>query len=214
MRILLIGNSFTWGIKPYLVNIIKSAKLPVTVNTQTVAGWGLAQHASNPTTLKKIKTGNWDYVVLQENSAGIGKSNYPYAGHLNNTITTAGAKTAFLMTWRDRDDNLSTYNTLKGVIGGDYGYVPIGFKLDAPIAPAGWCFRETINNTPTANLWGKDGHHPNARGTYFAAMSIYSALYGVSPIGRWCPTALNATKAVDQTMVNNVAIVDRSTWNI
>ena len=121
-----------------------------------------------------------------------------------------------MMTWRDRGDLLTRYDSLKGIIGGKTGYVPIGFEINAPIAPTGWVYRQAIAENPAINLWNTDGHHANNRGNYLNAMCVYCAIYKASPVGLKIPnpTANAGIKDHDQQLVNTVAMTGRATWNI
>lgn len=215
MRILLIGSSFCWGVKDYLNLLINSSGRSATIAQRGISRYTLAYHASDPTTLARIDEG-WDWVVLQEQSDGEYAARYPAARTLNTRLRDAGALPIMMMTWRDRGEPLSRYDSLKGVEGGSTGYVPIAFEIDARIAPTGWIYRQAIAENRSINLWNYDGHHANNRGNYLNAMAIFAAIYKQSPVGLKCPTPniFAPFKLHDQTLVNTVALTGRATWNI
>jgi hypothetical protein len=216
MRILLVGNSFMLGVRTLLKALVRSYGEPdIVIGTRAVYGWLLSQHASSPRTMQAIADGNWDFVVMQNQSDGIDSVDYAYVRNLDTLIRDAGGLPVMMMTWRDRGDALSTYDSLKGTYpGGTFGYVPIAFEIGAPVAPAGWLFREAVDENSAINLWNKDRHHANPRGRYFAAMSIFCAIYGVTPVGLRAPSSLRDFKEHDQALANTVCITDAATWNI
>ena len=65
-------------------------------HSQTPGGATLQDHANNPNVTSDINQGNWDYVVLQEQSqlpsfpdSQVQNQVYPYALQLSNLIKTA-----------------------------------------------------------------------------------------------------------------------------
>ncbi len=72
IRILFIGNSYTYyNSTPEVLKELIHEKFPKkAVTTQLISGGGmtLADHWRNEGTVETIRTGNWDYVVLQEQS--------------------------------------------------------------------------------------------------------------------------------------------------
>ncbi|HYB99080.1 MAG TPA: hypothetical protein VEC57_08070 [Candidatus Limnocylindrales bacterium] len=214
-KILLIGNSFTTGIKPYLISLIRSSGRDATVVVRAADGWTVADHVASAKTLAKINSKAWDAVVVQEQSLGEFHVRYPAARAIDAQIAAVGAQTVFMMTWRDRGAPLVSYDALRGAPGEDVGYVPIAYELDAPIAPVGWVYREQILNDPDVELWGSDGHHSNERGRYLAALSVYCAVFGESPVGLWAPAAFSpAQNESDQRLVEKVALSDPGEWMI
>ncbi|HYC56269.1 MAG TPA: hypothetical protein VEL28_15140 [Candidatus Binatia bacterium] len=214
-KILLVGNSFTTGIKPYLISIIRSSGRDATVVARAVDGWTVEQHVGSAKTLAKIQSKKWDAVVVQEQSLGEFHVRYPAARAIDAQISAAGGRTIFMMTWRDRGAPLVSYDALRGAPGEDVGYVPIAHELGAPVAPVGWVYREQLLGNPSVDLWGTDGHHANERGRYLAALSIYCAVFGESPVGLWAPPGFSPQQNLhDQQTVEKVALSNPSEWMI
>ncbi|MFN2427169.1 MAG: hypothetical protein ABR587_12065, partial [Candidatus Binatia bacterium] len=184
-RILIVGNSFTKGIKSDLRNLARSALRDVSVSVRGRAGATLNDHAVSRSTLRKLRIPGWHSVVLQDQSDGIDEERYPGARVLDAEIAAIGADTIFFMTWADQDDEIEVYDELRGVPGGTEGYVPIAMELDAVVAPIGWAFRELLLEGPDAELWRQDGHHAGDRGRYLAALVLYAVIYRESPVGLW-----------------------------
>jgi len=120
----------------------------------------------------------------------------------------------FFMTWRDRTDPLSSYDSLRGVPGGSTGYVPIAVRLEVPIAPVGWVIREGIATDLPYDYWGPDGHHLNRLGSYLAACVLYAALTGESPVGGWAPGKLqrDGSAAVMQDLAATTVLAAPEDW--
>ena len=70
VNILFLGNSYTAvnNLPQLVAKIAESNGKNVYFASSTPGGHLLLQHAENSTSLNLIKEGNWDYVVLQEQS--------------------------------------------------------------------------------------------------------------------------------------------------
>ncbi|HEY6146635.1 MAG TPA: hypothetical protein VIZ69_03020 [Thermoanaerobaculia bacterium] len=51
------------------------------------------------------------------------------------------------------------------------------------LLPAGEAWRAAWARNPKAELYSADGFHPTAEGSYLAALVMYAALYGKTPVG-------------------------------
>ena len=69
-RALFIGNSYTYvnNLPQMAADLATSAGDNLIFDSHAIGGYKLIQHATDITTLNKIMVGNWDYVVLQEQS--------------------------------------------------------------------------------------------------------------------------------------------------
>jgi hypothetical protein len=214
-RILLVGNSFSQGVKNRLRSLTRSALRDASVSVSARDGWTLGVHSTARSTLRRIGSTEWHTVVLQEQSDGIDEERYPDARTIDAEVEAAGSRTVFFMTWADRDDELSEYERLRGVAGGTEGYLPIAIELDSPVAPVGWVFREVLLEEPDAELWSLDGHHASERGRYLAALTLYATIFAESPVGLWPHPALPLDQVLhDQLLVERVVLGDQSEWNI
>ncbi len=214
-RILLIGNSFSRGLKPRLKSLIRSAGGNPLIKSVAKNGATLASHVSSATTLSRISSEPWDYVLLQEQSLGIFNVRYPAARTLDAYIAANGSQSMFFMTWRDRDDALTAYDSLRGVPGGEVGYVPIATELGAPLAPIGWAFRNVVERGLYTGLWAKDAHHAGSAGRYLAACVIYASVFGKSPEGLWAPGSLDPAEAsYYQSLAAETVFTEADVWNV
>jgi len=80
LRILFIGNSFTANFTTDIPIMFEELAIENGQSISTIAksaqlGLTLANHLSNSTTLNLVNQGNWDYVILQENSGYLANGN-------------------------------------------------------------------------------------------------------------------------------------------
>lgn len=192
IRILFIGNSYTYyNSTPEVLKELIREKFPKRqVKTQLISGGGmtLADHWQNTGTVETIRTGNWDYVVLQEQSKlgmGIMIDNEMYFGQTERffeharrfdaEITKADAKTVFLMTWSVRDQpNEQAILT--------HAYTTIAKELEALVAPVGLVW-DKVRKIPKVDLYADDGGHPSPMGSYLTAVTLYATLMSDDPQG-------------------------------
>lgn len=182
-RVLFIGNSYTFvnDLPNMIATLARAAgDAPAfTYDTQLVGGATLQQHWNEGIALSKIQQGNWDFVVLQEQSQ---RPIYDeavfdqYADLFDAEIRKQGAITLFFMTWA-RQSLPQTQGQLTRA------YTNIAQKLHAEVAPVGWAWQTSLTSKPSLVLHETDGSHPNPAGTYLAACVFYGHVYGISPEG-------------------------------
>ena len=70
LRVLFLGNSYTsYNNLPQLVqSLSSSAGKTLIIDSNMPGGFLMSGHANDGTTFSKISQGNWDYVILQEQS--------------------------------------------------------------------------------------------------------------------------------------------------
>ena len=197
-RVLLVGNSHTYyngGVDNHLEALLAAAhpEWNVVVDARTAGGYTLENHFHDQNTLNTIATGDWDLVVLQEQSSRPMQNPglfYAYADSLNALIRQSGALTGFYMTWAWRN-NPEMYVPIRDA----YGY--IGAFLDAAVVPAGvaWHNADAIHGMP--NLYDGDNYHPSIYGSYLVACLMMAKIWNVNPVGNsYYPTAIDAPTAL------------------
>jgi hypothetical protein len=213
--VLIVGNSFTRGLRRDLGLLLRSAGRDAEVQVRGGNGRTLEHHLRSAATLRKIHSKAWTAVVLQEQSDGMLGERYPSARALDAEITAVGSRTMFLLTWADRDDDLDMYDFLRGHPDGSEGCVPIALELGAGIAPVGWAFREAFLEDAAVDLWASDSHHASRRGQYLAALVLYASIFGESPVGL-APSRKGtpAQSLHDQMLAEAVVLGDPTAWNL
>ncbi len=205
-RVLLIGNSYTYyngGVDTHLEQLLTAAAPDwnVEVSSITMGGATLEDHLQNPLTVYEIETGDWDLVILQEQSTrpmSDPDQFYASATALHDIIAQSGALTGLYMTWA-RQNNPAMYAPISGA----YNY--LGACLDDLVIPAGEGFHHAISLYPMLNLYDSDYSHPSLQGTYLVACIMMAKIWDINPMGnRYYPQGLDALTA---------SLIQELAWN-
>lgn len=198
-KVLFLGNSYT-GVNdlPQMVaNVATSMGDNLTFDSNTPGGHTLQGHSTNATSLAKIGVGNWDYVVLQEQSqlpsfsdAEVEANVFPYAQTLDNIINTQNpcAETVFYMTWGRKNgdaSNCASWPPVCTYVGMDnllnLRYKTMADNNNGIVSPVGAVWKYIRENFPLIELYQSDESHPSLAGTYAAACCFYTVLYKKDP---------------------------------
>ena len=193
--VLFIGNSYTYvnDLPGLLASVAQSAGDSVIYDSNCIGGYTFQLHSTNATTLQKIAQGNFNYVVLQEQSqlpsfpiSQVQSSVYPYARTLDSLITIANpcTETVFYMTWGRKNGDASncanwpplcTYSGMDSLLRMRYEYM--ANTNNAFVSPVGAVWRHIRNNYPGIELYNADESHPSIAGSYAAACTFYSIIF-------------------------------------
>ena len=196
-RVLLVGNSHTYfngGVDAHLQALIDTAhpEWNTTVSARTMGGYTLQQHYNDQNTLDAIAGGDWDLVILQEQSSRPMNDPalfYQYSALLSDVIGQAGALTGFYMTWAWRN-NPEMYEPIRDA------YYYIGAYLDALVVPAGVAYHTASYDTLAFNLYAPDNYHPSLHGTYLVSCLMLAGIWNVNPSGNsYIPAGISASEA-------------------
>ena len=231
-RVLFIGNSFTGtNDLPEQTRLLAASMGDVLIKTShSPGGVTLQGHSTDAVALSLIDAGGWDYVVLQEQSqipafpdAQVKASFYPYAKTLNTRIRLKNpcAKVMFYMTWGYQNGDapncgsfppLCTYESMDSMLR--LRYMAVSDSNDAMLCPVGSTWRRIRLLYPSINLYSGDERHPSEAGTYAAACSFYSVLFGRSPVGASYPGSLIPPDAANiQGAAKAVVLDSLAYWN-
>ena len=178
MRILMLGNSFTYY---HDMPDILAAMLDAEVTAHTRGGAMLSEQFNPETemgarTLAALKDEKWDYVVLQEQSnAPVTKKNgfLKSAAALCGLIKENGAKPVFYATWayREGSEKLASmdmsYDEMDRAMLESYSEA--ADANGALIAKVGSAFTSARN---MVCLYEEDDYHPSEAGSVLAAATI------------------------------------------
>lgn len=191
-RILFIGNSYTSQIKKVVSDMIKSSSKGESTEIEfiTPGGKTLEFHLQNESTTRKITEGNWDFVVLQDQSQtpAVFPDRFENAAiKLDKIIDAAGAKTVFYQTWGRRDGDKQNakqfpdYGSMQKALSKSYSSA--ARRCNAILAPVGdtWALVRRADADLGAALYKGDGSHPSSKGAYLAASVFYSIIFEQSP---------------------------------
>lgn len=187
--VLFIGNSYTHSndMPKTFARIAESAGVPVDTEMLAPGGWWLADHAASDGTLEAIRTGEWDFVVLQEQSEApainsmASSSTFPAARSLANLALGGGARVFVFQTWGHANGSSNTghkrYDTMQLDLATNLG--EIADSIIADVSPVGAAWWLTLSEHPAVSLFQPDGSHPTAEGSYLTAAVMAGTILGV-----------------------------------
>lgn len=235
-KVLFLGNSYTGvnNLPQMLADIALSAGDNIVFDSNTPGGHTLDQHSVNPISLNKIMLGNWDYVVLQEQSQipSIDYYRYTYmypaAHRLKDSILKYNpcAKVMTYMTWgrKNGGQQCGVNNTYCSPFFVDYNhmqdsltnaYIQISNQIEAEISPVGSVWKSIRQNQPQIELFQPDDSHPSLAGSYAAACSFYTALFRKNPMSINSNIGLTSLEANSiKSIIKSVVYDNMSNWNI
>ena len=193
---LFIGNSYThYNDMPEMIfsKILEAAGYDAKVQRITKGGWYLIDSAKSTDEVGRqvdaaLKAKNYDYVVLQEQSTCPALSPdkfYTGVRNLAEKVRADGATPILYGTWGRKaghkvlTENGWTNESMTWMISA--AYEAIGAELGIDVAYAGLAFYDVYTNNKNINIYDEDLTHPNATGSYLAAMTIFAKITGVDP---------------------------------
>jgi len=198
LRVLFVGNSLTFvnDLPALTAGLAKARNSKMEYEMYAPGGYTLAQHSADAALLGKINEGNWNYVVLQEQSQipafpWAETQVFPFARKLSQTIRDAnpGVKVAFYMTMarKNGDAQNGKYFPEVGTYAGmqkklNEAYTRMALENQGVLVPVGEVWEKVREQDPALDLYG-DEVHPNQAGTYLAACVFYAVLFADSPVG-------------------------------
>jgi hypothetical protein len=178
-KVFFLGNSFTshnGGLGAQLAAMAPGCRAQI----YAPGGFTLQEHWNDPGETATIRTGHFDFVVLQEQSQTpvYDRALFAsYAGDLARLIKASGAKPILLMTWQ-RPDSVQWGVTTANLAA---AYQSVGAAIGAKVVPAGLAFCNAQTLRPDIALNVSDGH-PTLAGTYLAACVVYGTIFNRSPM--------------------------------
>lgn len=232
-NVLFIGNSYTYvnDLPNTFRQLALSGGDSITVDNSTFGGYTFQNHCGNSTTLSKIAAGNWDYVILQEQSqipsfpqSQVETDCYPYAKQLDSLVNISNpcAETVFYMTWGRKYGDagncgiwppVCTFSGMQDQLR--YSYLKMAQDNHAGVIPAGEAWRKAWFSDSTINLWSGDNSHPSTAGTYLTACVFYAGIFEKTPVGlNYISTLTNNEANFLQQIAHDVVFDSLLTWQI
>ena len=199
-KVLFLGNSYTYvnNLPLITANAAISAGDTLVYDVNAIGGYLLEQHLVDATSLGKIAAGDWDYVVLQEQSQlpsfpieQVDTEVFPYAKALDSVIhhDNVCGRTMFYMTWGRENGDASNCPswppvcTYSGMDSMPYlRYMMMADSNNALVSPVGAVRHYIRDHYPTIQLYQADESHPSEAGTYAAACTFYTAIFKKDPM--------------------------------
>lgn len=230
-RVLFVGNSYTGSNDlPNLTrNLAMSYGDTFEVADRAPGGYTFSNHCSSPDFFDQIRNGNFDAVILQEQSqlpsfpqSQVESQCFPYAKQIVDSIRAVNPKTriVFYSTWgRQNGDaqNCASWPPVCSFQGMNellrQRYIQMAKDNSCRVAPVTSVWRDLRDSTQLS-LYEPDGSHPSAVGSLVIAGVIYSTLFD-KPLstGKFAPFV---TQSENQQIVNttNSIIKDSAAlWN-
>jgi hypothetical protein len=191
VRVLFIGNSYTFAndLPGMVRRLARSVDRNVEVGMRAPAGWWWRDHAASSETADAIADGDWDFVVLQEQSMAPAdqeiarKVSYPAAEALSRSVIGNGGDVVFFITWGHRSGSPQlghvTYSSMQIDIANSYQ--AFSDAILSEIAPVGMAWWMALAERKDIEMYQPDGSHPSAAGTYLAAAVIAATILDVDP---------------------------------
>lgn len=235
LRALFLGNSYTqYNNLPQLVSeLSRAANKVLIVDSNMPGGHTFANHSVNATSLTKIRTGNWDYVILQEQSQLPTidfyriNSTLPAAKRLRDTIMRYNSCATIItyMTWGRRNGgrqcdgsnthcsaDFANFNQMQDTL--TKAYKGISDSINAQCAPVGVAWQNILNDTNLV-LHIADNSHPTLAGSYTAACVLYSSIWKKSSLNLSYTAGLTSSLArYIQAKSDSALFSQTQRWNL
>lgn len=187
LAVLFVGNSYSFGVPKAFSKLAAAQGKKVRVGHATYGGWTLKMHAGNEATLKKIREGRWDIVVIQEQSEipamSAGKraaAMFPPLRQLVREARQQGAVPVLYQTWGRRDGDPKRRNDDFHAMNARLreGYQAAAKDAgDLVVVPVGDAWEREISAGRGSGLFIDDGSHPTARGNELTAETFFAAFF-------------------------------------
>ncbi|MBI9035045.1 MAG: PKD domain-containing protein [Bacteroidales bacterium] len=237
-KVLFLGNSYTSvnNLPEQLTQLTLAAGDQISCESNTPGGCSLGHpdngHLYNQTSLELIDQGNWDFVILQDQSQmpiiPHFRDNYTYPGseELHQRIKEANACTEvmFYMTWGRKNGGqqcidgycsaeFEDFNHMQDSL--EAAYMQMGNSLHCPVSPVGIAWKNSIASDDPINLFASDQSHPNPAGTYLAACTFYASIFQKSPVGIEFYGLLTPEEALNlQEIAAYTVLENPELWNL
>ncbi len=232
-KVLFIGNSYVYtNDLPIMLQQIATSMGDTLIYDQSVpGGFTFLQHSTDPTTINKIFSQQWDIVILQEQSqrpafspAQVADDTYPYAKKLDSMIrkNRTCTETMFFMTWGRKNGDASncafyppicTYEGMQTRLR--ESYMQMTQDNNAIVAPVGAAWKQMRDSFPSVDLYVPDESHPSVSGTYLAACVFYASIFHKNPMQTTFNSTLSATDANNIKRISKRVVLDSfSKWNM
>lgn len=202
-KILFLGNSYTYvnDLPSVFEDLCLSLGDTISHDQNTPGGYRFLNHAADPTSLSKIQSDEWDFVVLQAQSqepswppSQMETEVYPYAKTLVDSIKANRncSEPIFFMTWgRKYGDsyNCPSWPPVCTFLGMQErlmaGYMTMTEENASTVSPVGLAWKLAMDNDPDSliDLYSADYSHPSYAGTYLTACVLYCTLFNKTPEG-------------------------------
>jgi len=180
-NVLFVGNSFTArNDLPGLIAALAAARgKEFRYRLISVGGASLRTHWNAGEAVNAIRSGQYDAVVLQEQSTLPVKNAtrmHENVRLFDCAIKAAGARAYLYMTWARRGTPESQASISEA-------YAAIAKEVGATLVPVGVAWQSFLRRYALPVLHDRDGSHPTPAGSYLAACVFFAVMFCESPVG-------------------------------
>ncbi|MCF7849239.1 MAG: hypothetical protein K9M45_10330 [Kiritimatiellales bacterium] len=199
LRILFIGNSYTYvqNMPEILRQMADDKGHELEIEQETPGGKNFEFHWNAGRAAEKMRTGNFDVVVFQNQSfepVGDPDNMMEYGKLLAAEADKAGARKLFYLTmaykdkvkWMngDSDEAKRGVALLPEMLGRlTASYSKLARSTKSEVAPVGIAWKQAYDAVPGIELHRSDNSHPSETGAYLTALVFYATIYGEKPDG-------------------------------
>jgi hypothetical protein len=173
-NVLFMGNSLTYTNElPVMAEALARASgVDFAVESFTGGDFALIDHWNNPLTVEAVRQGQFDFVVLQQgpSTLPINRDSLRIATELwAPVIRQGGGKPGLYAVWPDITRTLAFPDASES-------YRLAADAVNGLFFPVGDTWLEIWDRDPQAELYGPDGFHPTAAGSFAAAVVIVAVI--------------------------------------
>lgn len=176
-HVLFIGNSLTYtnDLPRTVASLAQSAGDTVRVLSVALPNFAVIDHAlGKSNAVAVIRSQPWDFVVLQQGptTVGLNRDTLIIATKLlDPDVRAAGGRIAQFMTW-PQSDRTNLFDAVRETSQ------LAAESVNGVFIPAGEAWNAALKTNPQIALYGADGYHPGALGTYLAALVVFERVTG------------------------------------
>jgi hypothetical protein len=181
LRVLFVGNSLTAtnDLPAVVAGLTRATGRSLEYRTIAFGGFALEDHWAQGDARAALASRNWDVVVMQQGPSALPESQVnlrAWASRFADEARAAGTRPALLTVWPESYRR----GALRDVIA---SYRRAASAARADLFPAGLAWQIAWECRPALRLYGPDGFHPSALGTYAAALVLFGRLFKAPLVG-------------------------------
>ena len=181
LRVLFVGNSLTAtnDLPAVVAGLTRATGRSLEYRTIAFGGFALEDHWAQGDARAALASRNWDVVVMQQGPSALPESQVnlrEWASRFADEARAAGTRPALLTVWPESYRR----GALRDVIA---SYRRAASAARADLFPAGLAWQIAWECRPALRLYGPDGFHPSALGTYAAALVLFGRLFKAPLVG-------------------------------
>src|SRR4029453_13016523 len=206
LRVLFVGNSLTAtnDLPAVVAGLARATSRDLEYRTIAFGGYALEDHWAQGDGRAALGSRSGGVVVMQQGPSALPESQInlrQWASRFADEARATGTRPALLTVWPESYRR----GVLRDVIA---SYQRAAAAARADLFPAGLAWQIAWGCKPRLGLYGPDGFHPSALGTYAAALVLYGRLFEAPLVGiralmpAWLgpPTALLLQKAAAKAL--------------